>query len=297
MNVSSQAAPFAWSGQHPSYVPPLPVPPAPQPAPVAEPLPAVPPSAPARSVRADLRGPVLHVELDTPANGNSVTTAVLDELLAVLCTLGPEVRAVVLSGAGRDFCLGGDRDEFAASLDRDPTGGGIRSYGHKARQVCDALTNSPAVTIARVQGRAVGAGFALALACDLRVGAQNASFRLPELTLGLPVAWGGLLPRLLNEVGTARTREIILTGRPVGAVEAGELSILQRVVPEAELDGAVAEWTRPVTRRPEAALRVTKTLLNSHAAAHRMADSSLLDGELMASVLAAAHYGRTLHGG
>ncbi|MEU6236669.1 enoyl-CoA hydratase/isomerase family protein [Kitasatospora sp. NPDC047058] len=248
--------------------------------------------APARTVRAERRGPVLHVELNSPETGNAVNDAMLDELLAVLGAPDPAVRVIVLSAAGPDFCLGGDRDELAATLGADPTGGGVRSSGSRARQVCEAITGNPAVTIARVQGRAIGAGFALALACDLRVGADTASFRLPELALGLPVAWGGLLPRLLHEVGAARAREIILTGRTVGAAEAYGLSILQRVVPEQDLDRAVADWTRPVVRRPEAALRVTKTLLNSHAAATRLADTSVLDAELMASVLAAAQYAR-----
>ncbi|MFE7532199.1 enoyl-CoA hydratase/isomerase family protein [Kitasatospora sp. NPDC057542] len=291
MNVSPQAPQYPPYAMQPPYLtnPPAPGGWYPEPGPAVVPEPA-----PARTVRSELRDAVLHVELNSPGTGNAVTSAMLDELLAVLAVPDPAVRVIVLSGAGRDFCLGGDRDELFAGLDEDPTGGRIRSYGEKARRVCDALTNSSAVTVARVQGRATGAGFALALACDLRVGADNAVFRLPELALGLPVAWGGLLPRLLHEVGAARVREIILTGRPVGAVEAGELTILQRVVSEQDLDGAVAEWTRPITRRPEAALRVTKTLLGSHASATRLADASVLDSELMASVLAAAHYTRSL---
>ncbi|MFJ3220982.1 enoyl-CoA hydratase/isomerase family protein [Kitasatospora sp. NPDC086801] len=298
MNVSPQAPQAPQYPPHAMQPPYVPYPSAPtgwypQPGSGPGPAPASEP-APTRTVRAELRGPVLHVELDSPATGNAVTSAMLDELLVLLAVPDPAVRVIVLSGAGRDFCLGGDREELFAGLDEDPTGGGIRNYGDKARRVCEALTNSSAVTVARVQGRATGAGFALALACDLRVGADNAVFRLPELALGLPVAWGGLLPRLLHEVGAARVREIILTSRPVGAVEARELAILQRVVPEQDLDGAVAEWTRPIARRPEAALRVTKTLLASHAAATRLADASVLDSELMASVLAAAHYTRGL---
>ena len=202
---------------------------------------------------------------------------------------------MVLSGAGPDFCLGGDREEFAALLDEDPTGGGVRTTGTKARRVCEAITGHHAVTVARGQGKAIGAGLALALACDLRVGAETSSFRLPELALGLPTAWGGLLPRLLHEVGAARAREIILTSRVIGAAEAHSLSILQRVVPELELDEAVMEWVRPVVRRPEGALRVTKALLNSYTAATRLADPSVLDAELMASVLVASHHARREH--
>ncbi|MEU3571246.1 enoyl-CoA hydratase/isomerase family protein [Kitasatospora sp. NPDC036755] len=310
MNLPPQAPQYPpYAMQPPPYAPypPAPAgwyPQAPQPGTASgaapEPVPGHAPVAtpaapvPVRTVRAELRGAVLHVELDSPDTGNAVTSAMLDELLVLLAVPDPAVRVIVLSAAGRDFCLGGDRDELFAGLDEDPTGGRIRSYGDKARRVCDALTNNPAVTIARVQGRATGAGFALALACDLRAGADNAVFRLPELALGLPVAWGGLLPRLLHEVGAARVREIILTGRPVGAVEARELAILQRVVPEQELDGIVDELARPITRRSEAALRVTKTLLASHASATRLADAAVLDSELMASVIAAAHYTRGL---
>ncbi|MEE1753557.1 enoyl-CoA hydratase/isomerase family protein [Streptomyces sp. SP18CS02] len=240
-------------------------------------------------------GHVLHLELHCPDTGNAVTEEMLDDLLAVLAVPDPDVRVLVLSGAGDDFCLGGDRTEFADWLDEDPTGRGIRIAGDKARRVCEALSAGPAVTIARVQGRAIGAGLALALSCDLRVGADTAGFRLPELALGLPTAWGGVLPRLIHEVGAARVRELILTGRAFGAAEAYGLSILQRVVPEDALDEAVAAWARPVVRRPEAALRVTKALLNSYAAPTRLADPSLLDGELMAAVAAATRRGR--HGG
>ncbi|WP_228182121.1 enoyl-CoA hydratase/isomerase family protein [Streptomyces anulatus] len=245
------------------------------------------PAGRSATVRTRREGPVLHVELHTPDTGNAVTEAMLDELLDIVAAPDPEVRVLVLSGAGDDFCLGGDRTEFAGWLEEDPAGRGIRVAGEKARRVCEAISGGRAVTIARVQGKAVGAGFALALACDLRVGADTASFRLPELALGLPTAWGGLLPRLIHEVGAARVRELILTGRAFDAAEAHGLSVLQRVVPEAELDAAVAAWAKPVVRRPEAALRVTKALLNSYAAATRLADPSFLDAELMASVAAA----------
>ncbi|WP_373558732.1 enoyl-CoA hydratase/isomerase family protein [Streptomyces sp. WZ.A104] len=244
------------------------------------------PDEPPATVRTRREGAVLHVELHAPETGNAVTEAMLDELLDLYTAPDPEVRVVVLSGAGDDFCLGGDRTEFARWLEEDPAGRGIRVSGEKARRVCEAISGNRAVTIARVQGKAVGAGFALALACDLRVGADTASFRLPELALGLPTAWGGLLPRLIHEVGAARVRELILTGRSFDATEAHGLSVLQRVVAEAELDEAVVAWAKPVVRRPEAALRVTKALLNSYAAATRLADPSFLDAELMASVAA-----------
>ncbi|MCL7021208.1 enoyl-CoA hydratase/isomerase family protein, partial [Vibrio vulnificus] len=91
-------------------------------------------------------------------------------------------------------------------------------------RVCDSLASTSAVTIARVHGRAIGAGLALAVFCDLRAGADTSRFRLPELAVGLPVAWGGALPRMLQESGAARTRELILTGEGFDAATARELS-------------------------------------------------------------------------
>ena len=242
-----------------------------------------------KSLKVEQQGPVLSVEFDSPDTGNVVTESLLDDLLSVLTVLPDltDVRVMVLSGAGADFCLGGDRQEFASMIEEEPTGAGVRISGDKARRVCEALSTTRAVTIARVQGQAVGAGVALALYCDLRVGSEDSRFRLPELALGLPTAWGGALPRLLSEAGTARIRELILTGRAFGAAEAERLCVLHRVVPEAELDTAVREWARPIVRRSPTALRVTKSLLNSYSAASRLADPGLLDAELMASVLAA----------
>lgn len=258
----------------------------------APPFTALPSGRILKTLRAEQQGPVLTVELNSPDQGNAVTGTMLDELLAVLVDQDPDVRVLVLCAAGDDFCLGGDRSEFAEHLAADPTAGGIRLTGAKARRVCDALTTNPAVTIARVQGKAIGAGLALALACDLRVGADDATFRLPELALGLPTAWGGLLPRLISEVGAARVRELILTGRVFGAAEAMSLSILQKTVPAHELDMAVSAWARPIVRRPAAGLRVTKTLLNSLAASTRLADASAFDAELMAAVVAEQYRGR-----
>ncbi|MEV6024039.1 enoyl-CoA hydratase/isomerase family protein [Streptomyces sp. NPDC052036] len=245
-----------------------------------------------KTLRTDRQGPVLSVELNAADQGNAVTETLLDELLAVLDAQDAGTRVIVLSGAGPDFSLGGDRTEYAEHLAEDPAGSGIRASGAKARRVCAALTDNPAVTIARIQGKAIGAGLALALACDLRVAADTATFRLPELALGLPTAWGGLLPRLLAEVGAARVRELILTSRVFTAQEALTLSVLQNVVPEEDLDAAVTAWYKPILRRSPAALRVNKLLLNAHAASSRLADASTLDSELMAAVLAEAEYTR-----
>lgn len=236
------------------------------------------------------QGPLLNVQLNSPDTGNALGEPMLDELLTVLGALHdrPEIRVLVLSGAGADFCLGGDRQEFAASLAADRSGAALRAMGNKARRVCEALAATSAVTIARLHGGVIGAGIALAVFCDLRAGAQNCRFRLPELALGMPPAWGGVLPRLLNESGAARIRELILTGESFDAAKAVELSLLHKAVPEGELDEVIARWTRPLARRSPAALRTAKVMMNAYAGAGRLADATLFDAEMLTSVLAAA---------
>ncbi|WP_326595340.1 enoyl-CoA hydratase/isomerase family protein [Streptomyces sp. NBC_01803] len=237
---------------------------------------------------------VLHVRLNTPENGNIVTEPLLDELISVLAAVRtePGIRVLTLSGAGDDFCLGADRHEFDRLIAEDPSGALIQNLGVKARQVCDGLAMSSVVTIARVHGRVIGAGVAFAIFCDLRVGADDCRFRMPELALGLPVAWGGALPRLVHEVGAARIRELILTGDSFDAETARELTVLHRTAPPDEVDAVVAGWIRPLVRRAPGALRTTKAALNAHAGASRFADATLLEGDLLASVLAARHYAR-----
>ncbi|QXE34102.1 enoyl-CoA hydratase/isomerase family protein [Streptomyces sp. GMY02] len=239
-------------------------------------------------------GPVLKVRLNSPETGNAVSGPLLDELLAVLDGVhdDPGIRLLILSGAGDDFCLGGDRAEFPSLLGAHPGGAGLHSLGNKARRMCDALASVHAVTVARLHGGVIGAGLGLAVFCDLRVGADNCRFRMPELGLGVPPAWGGVLPRLLHEAGAARIRELMLTAENFDAARAAELSILHKVVPQEELDSTVERWTKPLLRRSPAALRTTKAMLNAYAGANRLADATFFDAELLTSAVAAAEAAR-----
>ncbi|MFE2226483.1 enoyl-CoA hydratase/isomerase family protein [Streptomyces kronopolitis] len=239
-------------------------------------------------------GAVLTVQLNRPETGNAISGEILDELLAVLGALDDEsgIRVLVLSGAGADFCLGGDRSEFPALLAEEPGGVGLRALGNKARRVCEALASTDVVTIARLHGGVVGAGVGLAVFCDLRAGADTCRFRLPELGLGVPPAWGGIMPRLLHEAGASRIRELILTADNFDAATAQELSILHKAVPEEQLDSTVARWIKPLVRRSPSALRTAKLMLNAYANANRLADATLFDAELLSSALTVAAAGR-----
>ncbi|MGC5038123.1 MULTISPECIES: enoyl-CoA hydratase/isomerase family protein [unclassified Streptomyces] len=232
-------------------------------------------------------GAVLHVGLNPAAQDDVLTTAVLDALINVLDDLHeqPDVRILVLSSLGSDFCLGADRREYQDALDTDPTGGTLLRLADKAQRLCQALENTHAVTIARLHGKVVGAGLALAAYCDLRAGADSCRFRMPELGLGLAPAWGGAMGRLITEAGAARIRELMLTCETFDASTAHRLGLLHKVAPLDALDETVTAWTKPLSRRSPQALLLTKRMLTGYAKAARTADPTLLDSHLLAAQL------------
>ncbi|WP_026328637.1 enoyl-CoA hydratase/isomerase family protein [Streptomyces sulphureus] len=229
----------------------------------------------------------LHVRLSPTQQGDVLGTAALDGLLAVLDGLQerPDIRVLVLSSEGTDFCLGADRTEYESALDADATGAAMRRIVDKAHRVCQALETTHVVSIARLHGRVVGAGLALAAFCDLRVGAENCRFRMPEVGLGLPPAWGGAMGRLISEAGAARIREAMLTCEPFDAPTAHRLGLLHKLAPLDELDEAVARLTRPLLRRSPEALTLTRRMLAGYSRADRSADVSLLDAHLLTGQL------------
>ncbi|MEU9334392.1 enoyl-CoA hydratase/isomerase family protein [Streptomyces sp. NPDC048290] len=233
-------------------------------------------------------GPVLHVRLNpSQTPDDSLGIAAIDALTAVLDTLHdrPDVRVLVLSSLGTDFCLGADRHEYQDSLAADPTGTALRRVADKAHRLCQALENTHAVTIARLHGKVVGAGLALASYCDLRAGADTTRFRMPEVGLGLPPAWGGAMGRLVSELGMARIRELMLTSETFDAATAHRLGLLHKTAPLETLDDTITTWTRPLLRRSPEALVLTRRMLTGYARADRTADVSLLDAHLLTSML------------
>lgn len=242
---------------------------------------------PLEAIRVEQDGPVLHVRLNPSQQDDTLGVAVLDALIALLDGLHdrPDIRVLVLSSLGEDFCLGADRDEYTAALAMDPTGATLRRIADKAHRLCQALENTHAITIARLHGRVIGAGLALAAYCDLRAGADTCRFRMPEVGVGLPPAWGGAMGRLVSEVGVSRIRELMLTCSLFDAFTAHQLGLLHKVTPLDQLDHAVGAWTRPLLRRPPEALLLTKRMLAGYARADRTADVALLDAHLLTSQL------------
>ncbi|MEV2245521.1 enoyl-CoA hydratase/isomerase family protein [Streptomyces sp. NPDC049970] len=240
-----------------------------------------------KAIRVERDGPVLYVRLNPWVQDDTLGTAVLDDLSTLLDDLHerPDIRILVLSSLGADFSLGADRYEYREALAADPSGAGLRRLADKAHRLCQALESTHVVTIARLHGRVIGAGLALASFCDLRAGADTSRFRMPEVGIGLPPAWGGAMGRLVSEAGAARIRELMLTCDVFDAVTAHRLGLLHRTAPLDELDKVIEAWTRPLVRRAPEALVLTKRMLAGYARADRTADVSLLDSHLLTASL------------
>ena len=198
--------------------------------------------------------------LDRPDKLNALSRTLLTELVVASSWLDAVagLKVVVVRGAGRAFSAGFDLADFATP---DPHLS-PRDAADLGRLATDALADVRPLTIAAVHGHCVGGGVVLAAACDLRVAAESARFSIPEVDLGIPLAWGGI-PRLVRELGPAVTKELVLTCRPFGAAEAHALRFVNRVVPDDELDSTVAALAHELASKPGFALRTTKQQVNA----------------------------------
>ena len=209
---------------------------------------------------------IVTVTINQPKKKNAVNPPMWDGLAEIFREIASnaEDRVVVVTGAGDDFCSGADlsgRGEAASAAE------GVARPNHLAamRRVnaaCIALQNLPQPTIAKVRGVAVGAGCNLALGCDLVVASQSARFSEIFARRGLSLDFGGswILPR---RVGMHRAKELAFFAEIVSASEAAEMGLVNRVLPDDELDEFVGQWARKLAAGPPIALAQTKRLLNN----------------------------------
>ncbi|RNL79407.1 enoyl-CoA hydratase/isomerase family protein [Nocardioides marmorisolisilvae] len=214
-------------------------------------------------------GAVLTVTMNRPEIRNAMRPSTWAAFAAIGASIGEDVRVVVVRGAGESFCAGLDK--------RVLMGGGIEGeapvadlFG-MAQEDFDQtiatfqegflwLRDPRFISIAAVQGYAVGGGFQLALACDLRIATDGAQFSMREPALGIiPDVTG--TKHLVECVGYSRALELTASARNVDATEAFAMGLVNRVVPEAGLDAAVAETVTAMTTHPAGAVRGTKRVL------------------------------------
>ena len=177
-------------------------------------------------VTSEERGAFRFVRLERPAKRNALTRAMLERLDEIFADVEArrDLRAVILSGAGSDFCAGTDIGELEGMSEAD-----ARRKAERGQEVCDRIELCGTPVIAAVQGAAAGGGCELALACHLRVSATDARFSLPEARLGVIPAYGGT-QRLARAVGAGRALATMLAGEELSADEARQFGLVNRVV-------------------------------------------------------------------
>lgn len=199
------------------------------------------------------------ITLNRPGALNALSRELAAHLGATLAELGDraDLRVVVLRGAGeRAFCTGADLKE-RAGLSPDERGAHTALIGAAA----DLLAALPVPTIAAIRGYALAGGLELALACDIRLAAEDAVFGLTEVRIGIFPGAGGPV-RLPRVVGPGKAREMIFSGRRLDAAEALACGLVERVLPLADFDQAVAELAGQIRDAAPLAMRAVKRVLD-----------------------------------
>jgi enoyl-CoA hydratase len=199
--------------------------------------------------------------LNRPAKHNALTPEMLDQLEAILITLDSDrdVRVVLLTAVGdRSFCAGADIKLFKALQPLDMWAHWTR-LGHR---VFDRLAGLRQPTIAAVSGNAYGGGFELALACDLRILADDATLGLTEVSIGALPGWGGT-GRLRDLVGAGRAKELIFTAEPLSAERALAWGVVNQLVPRVEVINTAQALAVKIASRAPIAVQMAKQAIDA----------------------------------
>ncbi|HVC45221.1 MAG TPA: enoyl-CoA hydratase [Candidatus Binataceae bacterium] len=224
---------------------------------------------------AERRDGVLYLTMNRPDKLNALNEGMLAGLLEELnrAAYDRDVGAIVLTGAGRGFCAGGD---IGRMRERNEAGGAAASGGAEAgeqsvqtritslrrsEEVSALLHEMPKVTIGAINGPAAGAGLSIALACDLRIAADTARFGTAFARVGFSGDFGGTY-FLTQLVGPAKARELYFTAEVLGADEALKLGMVNRVVPAAALSAEVSAFAARIAAGPTVAYSYMKAHLN-----------------------------------
>ena len=166
------------------------------------------------------------------------------------------IGCIVLTGSDKAFAAGADIKEMSAYGPDE-----ARAFGELGSGVCDAIESIPSITIAVLQGAALGGGFEISLACDFRIAVAAVKMGLPETMLGLLPGWGGI-PRTMGLIGQARAKRLIFSGAPVSAEKAARIGLIDEVVDDAAgLNDAIKRMCDSFSKGSPAAIALVKRSL------------------------------------
>ena len=204
------------------------------------------------TITATIEHGIGRLTLDQPDKLNPLGTNTLQDIIDATTWFNKEnVSVVIVSGNGRAFTAGFDLREFTNTESTGKDGAVL------GREMAEAVDRMKPVTIASLHGYCIGGGVVLASACDLRIASENTTFSIPEVDLGIPLAWGGI-PRLVREIGPAMTKELVMTCRPFDSEEAKSLGFINQVVKDADLESQTMKMAEAIRKRPQTVIETTK---------------------------------------
>jgi len=214
---------------------------------------------------------VATVTLNRPDRLNAINATMFRELEQLFRELREDLRTrfVIFTGAGEAFSAGADLAAWggAPEMANVPLGDQMRLVQLAGQEFTRSLESLEQVTIAAVNGHALGAGFVIAMASDFRIAARSATLGIPEANVGIFFTWG-CTPRLTRLLGPAKTKEMIMTCEPVDAEEALRIGLVNHVVEDDQLMVSARELAATIGRRAPLAIRMTKKIVNAAAAAN-----------------------------
>ncbi len=215
------------------------------------------------SILYEIGGPeaaVCTITMNRPEQRNAINREMAEELLDAFTRVRDEkaVKVVVLTGAGKSFCAGGDLSVLP-SFDHYTM---VDWMGRTGLDIVRAISENEKVAVAKVKGHCIAGGLELALACDLIYASERTNFGVTEITMGILPGWGGTV-RLARSLPVFRGREILLSGRKdYTAREIYDMGLLTRVFPDEEFDAGVDEMVATLCANPADSLRMGKAVFN-----------------------------------
>lgn len=215
---------------------------------------------------------------------NPINEKVMREFLAITQEFqeDEDTRVLILTGEGRSFCVGADMNMLSANVSQEKQtqlsdSARLRSakLGWRLMEEWERLDQ---ITIAAINGFAVGGGLSLAMACDFRIAASGARLWIPEVRLGVPYMWGSI-SRLINLIGMAKAKELIMTCDEITSEEALDLGLVNQVVPLEQLHTAALAFAEKILSKPPMALRRTKEFFKA-LSTNRAGDITYADAHL-----------------
>ena len=206
-----------------------------------------------------ISGSIAHMTLDRPEARNAMSDVMVAEILDFFDSIRDDrsIRAVIIAAAGSTFCSGGDIKDMQASIHLSDEERDERL--HEFDRMLHAVNEAPQVTIARIQGAAMGGGTGLVCVSDIAIASDEAVFGLPEVRLGIAPAL--ISPYAIARLGISRTRQLMLTGRRFDAHAALDYGLIHEICEPDELDNRVDEYVNDIRQCSPNALAETKRLI------------------------------------